>query len=342
MKKFTVVLIAGLLYCFLAYSQESDSALIIPRVDVNTRGSVSPTLYSLFEGDLGESFSYSVCNHWLSSDPGSLYSNTFRSDDVNWLDWAYLCWSAGSIDVTLGKDMIAMGTFEIDAYDFDSHSDFSSTLWNNLPCYQWAAKVGYTFPDESTYLAFQASTSPFGEQPFKSGLYSWSLYDSGEYGCYSNIWSANLLGVDKGEYISVIALGNKFTFGDFEMALDFSFRGLPGDNPFKDEIGAVSAFTYHLGEKFDFTLKGGYECCKASDDVMGYYDEEAGSYFVPTSLLDSDYKFGGFSVNWYPLRDSHDLRIHALVVKNSHFKQVTATLGATYFINLTNLFSKNK
>ena len=44
------------------------------------------SLYTLFEGNLNDHFSFSVSNHWLGDDPEWLYKNTFHSDNTNWVD----------------------------------------------------------------------------------------------------------------------------------------------------------------------------------------------------------------------------------------------------------------
>ena len=79
MKKFLVVCVAALLPCFLVSAQEADDAgtgvglSVIPRIDLTpefypdgghsfTLGNSS--LYSLFEGNISESVSFSVANHW--------------------------------------------------------------------------------------------------------------------------------------------------------------------------------------------------------------------------------------------------------------------------------------
>ena len=155
MKK-TLALLAAISSCFCTYAQEAESAdntpelTIIPRVDVNpyipvgNKGNAgvdfsNTGLYTLFEGNIGEHFSYSMCNHWLSTDPKSLYQNTFRSDDTNWVDWANITYSTGCFSLTVGKDVLAIGGFELDAYDVDSHINLSSTFWNNIAMYQWGA-----------------------------------------------------------------------------------------------------------------------------------------------------------------------------------------------------------
>ena len=51
------------------------------------------SLWTVFDGNLGEHFSFSVANHWLNfydsfGDTKALYQNTWRTDETNWVDWA--------------------------------------------------------------------------------------------------------------------------------------------------------------------------------------------------------------------------------------------------------------
>jgi hypothetical protein len=174
----SLVTAAMLLPCFLAHSQEADEPGGAAELNVIARAEYlysdplgNTSLYTLLEGSLSEHFSYSVSNHWLSSTPGSLYTNTFRSDDVNWLDWAYLTYSEGAFDVNLGKMPLLWGTYEFDEYDYDIHLPFASSVWNCMNSYQWGLSVTYNY-SEWGRLEAGVSTSPYGEHFFTSGLYS--------------------------------------------------------------------------------------------------------------------------------------------------------------------------
>jgi hypothetical protein len=104
------------------------------------------SLYTLFEGNLNEHFSFSVCNHWLADDPEYLYQDTFYSNTTNWVDWVNLTYTLGNFSITAGKDMVTMGGIEYDDYDFDVYIDMCSGLWQNFACYQWGAKAALEVP----------------------------------------------------------------------------------------------------------------------------------------------------------------------------------------------------
>ena len=184
MKKL-VVLAASILLCTLAQAQGADDSgtsagiTIVPRIDVNptfagsekevTLGNSS--LYTLFEGNITENLSFSVCNHWLSSEPKYLYQNTWRADDVNWCDWAYLEYSLGNFIITAGKQVITFGGFELEEDDFDVHPDMMTGLFNNFQCYSGVARSdGWTTRKQRA--SFSRRPPPLTA---KSHLMQWSI-----------------------------------------------------------------------------------------------------------------------------------------------------------------------
>ena len=356
MKKLSL-LTTALLCCSLAFAQEAEEGgtvlKVIPRLDVNPYIPVSEngysgfdlsstSLYTLFEGGIGSSdFSYSIEGHWLSSDPAALYANTWRSDDVNWLDWAYITYAPGSFDFTLGKQVLAIGTFEIDEYDFNSHVALNSTAWNNVNVYQWAAKCGYTIPGEVAYVAAQLAASPFSARPFQDGLMSMSLYTTINTDVYSGIHSFNLIGYDKGQYVKTVALGNQFYFGDFTATLDMIGRGY--EHPLEEQTYTAS-LSWQPSEKFSLTGKFGVEEAIDSmgDEVFGWNPlldhEDPADYYVPASLpllrakyemmsMTAPYMFAGIAATYNVL---DDLRLHAVAAYNNWAKSLSLNFGVTY------------
>lgn len=360
MKKLSL-LTTALLCCSLAFAQEAEEGgtvlKFIPRLDVNPYIPASEngysgfdlsntSLYTLFEGGIGNSdFSYSVEGHWLSTDPASLYANTWHADECNWLDWAYVSYAPGAFEFTLGKQPLAIGTFELDEYDFNSHIGLSSTVWNNLNIYHWAAKAAWTLPSENATIAAQIASSPFGCKPFENGLMTYSLYGTVETDSYSGIYSANLMGYDKGAFVKTVALGNQFYFGDFTATVDYIIRGY--ESPLEEQT-----FLFSLGwepfENFNITGKFGVEEAVDSkgDEVFGWNPvldlEDPADYYVPASLplfraksemmsMTAPYMFAGVAAH-YTLFD--DLRLHAVVAGNNWSKSLSVNFGLTYFFDL--------
>ena len=351
MKRLLVVCAAALLPCFLVSAQEADNSgrsvelSVIPRLDLNpvfstekgggtefTLGNTS--LYSLFEGNITENLSFSVANHWAAFDSvhdffGStktLYQNTLYSYDTNWLDWAYLTYSFGQLAVSLGKDMITTGGLEFDDYDFEVHPALVSTYWHELACYQWGGKFAFTTPSEGDTFSFQFSTSPFGDRPFASGLFNYSLEWRGEHGPLETIWSATAFGTAPGKYQPVFALGQRLNFDSITVGLDaFSVVGDEDEEEntlLRKGITLMPSVLYSPSDSFDILAKGGYE-----------------NYSLETVLKDDPVKhwWAGLALHWYPLKDSQDLRVHAVAVyrpSNELFMPVSLTLGVLYNISI--------
>ena len=348
MKRLLVVCAASLLPCFLVSAQEADNAgrsvelSVIPRLDLNPTFSAvkgesgeftlgNTSLYSLFEGDITENLSFSVANHWLAFDSihdvfGStkaLYQNTLYSYDTNWLDWAYLTYSFGQFAVTLGKDMMTTGGLEFDDYDFEVHPALVSTFWHELACYQWGGKFAFTTPSESDTFSLQVTTSPFGERPFASKLFNYSVEWRGEHGPLETIWSATALGTAPGEFQPVFALGQRLNFDSVTIGLDaFSVVGDEDEEEntlLHKGITLMPSILYSPSEKFDILAKGGYE-----------------NFSLNTVLDDEPVKhwWAGLALHWYPVEG---LRVHGVAVYrpgNDLFPPVSLTLGLLYNISI--------
>ena len=353
MKRLSVLLLC-LVMCAASFAQENEhSFLVVPRLEANpyiggnqTFDMGNTSLYTLFEGELSETFSYSVMNHWLSAEPAALYQNTFRSDDFNWLDWAYVTADLGKVDLNIGKQAILIGMFEQDDYDYDVCYNLSSTVWNNLQTYNWGLSLGYTSDDEDTRIAAQITASPLGAY-LNSGLFAYSLYMSEEFEVYQSILSANVFeyedpfaGYGK-SHIYTLAWGNRFTFDDWEITLDWMGRGYSPRN--LDEESYIASVKYFIDDKFDVMLKGGWERNRSDEDVFGYMDEPG---FLPTSLAwmkaatGKDYLFGGLLLNYYPLDDEESLRLHGALAANNYAKGLSVTIGATYYLDLFELLDR--
>ena len=331
MKKFLVVCAASLLLSFHGAAQEyapvpgaddsgrSVGLSIIPRFDFNYNGEFTlgdSSLYSLLEGDLSDVFSFSICNHWLAADAESiaaLYKNTFRSDDVNWVDWAYLTATLGNFSLSLGKQPMAFGGFEFDAYDFESHSFIATSTWNNLQVYQWGAKLGWADEEETTSFSAQVTTSPFGERPFSSKLFNYAFEWRGEFDTFHTIWAVNAIQRDVKDFLPVVTLGTQYDLNDsFTAGLDvFSCVG-DEENMVMNGLTMVPSLAFHPSEAFEIKARLGGEIAK-----NGNKDLVAG--------LD------GF---WFPVEDNENLRLHFAAGYRHDDNLLAFTLGAIYYLNI--------
>lgn len=324
---------AALLLGLLAHSQEAKDSgsyaevTFIPRLDVNpylntaSKGGINfgnSSFYTLFEGSFSEHISWSVANHWLHVDGGTnwLYKNAGRSDETNFLDILTLNFNYGNWSMTVGKDMISTGGFEFDDWDWDVYTGFASPLWNGLSAYQWGAKFGWTNDSENTTLSLQMTSSPYGEHPFSSGLWTYSAQWRGDYGPYSLIGSFGAFQAGNNDFDKLFSLGQKLSFDKWAFTLDWSTMA-----GFNDEwrLSAGNYFfgrlDYYISEKFNVQLRGGYvsACTKTT--------------------LPSYWKLGSV-LEFYPIQDSDALRLHAFVSYDSLMASTTFSIGARYNLYL--------
>ena len=356
MKRGFALLVAILCY-FCTYSQEANADSNIPEFIVTPRFDVNPyaptkhngykgfdfgnsSLYTFLDGSVGD-FSYSMSNHWFASDwdsTKSLYGNLFNPNEDDFIDWLALSYQVGRFGFTIGKDTLAIGTWELDYYDVDVHTSLASPFWHKLSIYHWGASVNYTTKDESTNLRFQFCTSPFSTKLFGSKMFAYSLDLHAEYGFYSPIWSVNFIEYERGKFVNIIALGNAFSMGDFTLELDYMNRASSVKRFFNQEFSVSAQLLYNYKDKVEVFAKGGYENYNGSD-LFGYEDE----LFVPTeNVFCPSYWYVGGGFHYFPLRESRDLRLHGVVAYNNFANSVSISLGATYHFNLTQPILNNR
>ena len=353
MKRGFALLVAILCY-FCTYSQEANADnnipefIVTPRFDLSQYAPIkggrkdldfgNSSLYTFLDGSIGN-FSYSMSNHWFAADWDStkgLYQNAFRSDDYDFIDWLVLSYTAGQFTFNVGKDVLAVGSVEYSYNDVDIHYPIASTFWHKNSAYQWGASVDFTTKDEDTTLRLQFASSPFGERPFASKLFAYSLHWTGEYGCFTPFWSVNFIEHERGKFVNLIALGNAFYFGDFTLEVDYMNRATSIKNFFNQEFAIGAQLLYNYNDKVEVFAKGGYENFNNSD-IFGYEDD----LFVPTdNSLCPRYWYAGGGVHYFPLRKSRDLRLHAVIAYNNFAKNMSMSFGASYYFNLTQTILK--
>ena len=357
MKK-TLLSIAATLLSFLAFSQEAElgnhaELTFTPRLDLNPTYNSgdgwgfnhgNSSIYTLFEGSASEHFSWTVANLWLASggDYAWPYKGLTYSDTTNWLNYFKADLNFGNWTFTLGKDMISTGGFEFEDWDWDVHPIAASPFWNDFSAYQWGAMAAYTNNAENTTFSAQITTSPFGERPFASKLYSYSLQWRGEYGWFSNIWSVSGIESNDDDDLTIGAgtvagnkrinwlfyLGQRAYFGDFYATLDWSNSpGYVNDLkvPYSDELFSFGGNNFQLGltyapaDSWNVSLKANYT--------------NNWNKYKPV-LQD----FSGLSIvagifEYYPFTDD-TLRLHAVLAYSPVMEGCTFSIGARYNFSL--------
>lgn len=302
MKKPPLVLAAMLLLCSPAFSQEADelgdrgaefSAIVRAEYPLG-----NTSVYTLYEGNISSNLSFSISNHWFALDAfnldatKALYGNTLRSDDVNWLDWAYLTYSIGdysslaNFEISVGKDMMVWGTYEMDEYDYDIHLPFASSVWNNLQVYQWGAKFSW-LPFEGAGLDLRLSSSPYSEYPYSDALMTLGLrarYDTDDYGVRL---AAHCIGAGAGEYATAFSAGAKYVLNDLTLTLDWSSM---------------------VGDEEDILIPGNSLGLQANYSFLEQF-ELIGKFQSEMLSGGMNWNTAGLALHYYPCES---IRVHAL------------------------------
>lgn len=346
MKRFLVVCAAATLCCSLVSAQEAEDTgrgaelSIVPRLDAGVFRSVedkstsfnfgNTSLYTFFEGNISENWSFALSNHWVASDWGAndiawgilaptkdLYrlSRPFGGEAFNnFVDWAYVTYAPGSFEFTLGKMPMIVGGFEFEENDVDVHPIATSIFWNSFTVYQPAFSASWTTPSEMTTLTLQVSADQFNRRP------AYGLKWTGEYGPFSPNWSVVLVSpLDEEDPAStsiypIISIGNRLTFGSFSLTADFINRcGDP--NYYTTDLKGhtlLSTFAYAPSEQLNMAVRCAWNHVRSW--IPGVDDEN----FLTTSL----------QANWYPIEDDDMFRIQFCAGMMD--KDPFAVLGTTW------------
>ena len=353
-----LLLAATLLSCFHTYSQE-DKTSNVPEFVLSSRFDVVPSIatasggydkfnftgsaiYSFLDGNIGDHVSYSMSNHWVGTETKALYKD-LGYNTSNWIDWLYFSFHNDKFDFSIGKNIINIGLWEQDPNDIDVHSTMASTMWWGGAFYQWGAKFQYTL-SEKTNFSFNFSTSPFSEKHFSSKLFHYGVRWEGQFGWWSPKLSGHLMGYEPSKYVKMICLGQQFTVGETTLELDYSTYSNGWRTLFSNEGLLRANAISPLGKKENFELlfTGGYEFCREYD-ILGDGEEYSFEYdvVVPTGLMPKkNYYYVGGGVNYYPLNESKDLRLHMTAAYNNYAKSIALAIGVTYHFNLTKLLTK--
>lgn len=313
------------------------------------------SIYTFIDGEFGKGWSYSISNHWLGVDWSKLspedkltplYTNSLHSDNTNWLDWATLTYTletenAGAWDFTVGKDFMAYALTEYDANDVDCHYDLSSKFWNENSAYQWGASIGWAAPNECSSLKLQVTSSPYSTHPFQDGKISailkyteerdwWTgMFSFGTAGCYDTPHGYSLdLGEGEddpalhfnGKWWNSFATGQKFEMGDVTLSIDGMVRSRGWRNPMLCYLANAKIEYYNEDTQVAVFAKGGIDNYFALYDLKGDGDKKG-----------MNMGFVGVGLHWFPLTDSEDLRVHAVLSNANHFGEVADFDGLMSF-----------
>ena len=280
-------------------------------------------LYLDINGTIGSGFSYSI-NQRIAS---SYYDDNSGFNGTNWLTLTY---EIGDFAFTAGKDGLLVGSFEYDAYDLDTYYDMNSMFYNMLDCWQWGAYATW-YPADDHEVSLQVANSPFSYG--EPNLFAYAAAWRGAWDFYESYWTVNLWQTEPKHYVKALNLGNRFYFGDLTFDLEFMTRGAEMKALFTKDFTLLAAPSYNIIDRLRVFGKFGWERTAEDLPYELAYEE----------CLGSDYLFYGAGLEFFPVKDNSDIRLHAAWAGNN-FGGNRLEIGLTWKMNLTrtakNLFTR--
>lgn len=291
----------------------------------------------LLGGDIGDHVSYFFRQRII---PAKGVTELFDNTDFLYIQYKFNDqWS-----LRMGKEAIFVGGFEYDAPPIDVY--YYTHYWGSFPCFLLGMSAAYTDKSGKNKIVFNVANSPYVhymDNKWNSGLLSYNLYWSGNFGHFSTLYSLNFLEYQRGKFINFIVLGNKLSFDKWSIYVDYINRAASFNNFFKD-FSVVSRLDWHVSPSVNLFAKGGYE-----QNFSGCYYTSG----YENSLVDADmlmpnnqaHCFYGLGMEFRP-RVYPDLRFHAYVANSvmnrpSEYEgdyswkhqTLTANVGVTWWLN---------
>lgn len=269
------------------YMQEYQHA---DKIDPNS-GFMGKYLNIRMDGTIAEGLSYSYRQRLNRPNKNASFFDS--------TDWITMTYSFGNWGLSAGKQVVAIGGYEYDGAPIDLY--FCSEYWNNISCYQFGVSASYAPGGKNDTFTFQLCESPFRKNVLNVNgkeMFAYNLMWTGNHGFFSSLYSVNMIEYMPGRFINYIALGNRFSVGDFVLELDLMNRAAAiKDFPGKD-FSVMSELLWHATDRLDIFAKMTYDVNKA---VSG------GDLCVAPG---TDIVRVGGGLEFYPLKKTRDLRLH--------------------------------
>lgn len=297
-------------------------------------------LFLNIDGKISKHFSYSLC-HRLFESAGE-DSSVFDATDI-----LTLSYEVGNWAFTAGKDYVILGNWEYDAYDLDAYFDMNTMFYNNFDGRRWGVTAAWTNKSETSTFLLQVANSPYSEEPKVSNLYSYALGWQGAWDWYESYWTVNMWEYSHGCFVKNIALGNIFYVGDFSLTADFMMRAVELDE-LTDNLSLTLQPAYDICDKVRLFGKFGWEKDSGNmfhadgislDDLR--QENEENEALMPVYILpDKDYLFYGAGVEYFPIKDNKNVRLHAVWASNNYTKRHGINIGLTWKFDVVNAISR--
>jgi hypothetical protein len=276
-------------------------------------------------GKINSKFGYS----WRQRLNKSSYDGSF----FDATDWIYLDYMPNDNWVLSGgKQVVAIGGYEYDRAPINIFR--GSEFWNNIPCYQFGVSGTYVFDGKRDKLMAQICTNPFRSLS-NNNTYAYNLMWIGSHGFFNTLYSANLIEYRPGHYISYIALGHNFIFGNASLELDLMNRASSHQAFLFKDVSVMADLGYNVSNKVKVFAKATYDVNNTNSDA---------DYTV---MSGSEIKMVGAGVEYHPFNiKKQDIRFHACcfyswgrntnpdaTLKN---KNTFVDAGVTWYMNVVN------
>ena len=282
------------------------------------------------DGTLMEGLSYSYRQRLNKPNVNSTF---FDATDWLTLTYSYKNWS-----VSAGKQVVAIGGYEYDKAPIDVF--FASEYWNTIACYQMGVSGAYTTSAGNDQVLFQICESPFrrtASNVNNDEMFAYNLMWYGNHGFFNTMYSVNFMEYLPGKYINYIALGNRFTFGDFAVELDLMNRAMSGANFFANDYSVMADVSWNPIDVLKVFVHATYDRNKTvSGDLC----------VAPGTDL---FRIGA-GVEYYPIKNYKNFRLHLNCCYTDGDSPMTTVLrpgqtiwdaGLTWYMNMLNI-KRNK
>lgn len=260
----------------------------------------------LLGGDVGDHISYFIRQRII---PHAGTVNFFDNTDFLYIQYRF----NDNWALRLGKEALYVGGYEYDAPPIDVY--YYTHYWGAFPCFHIGASAIFTDKSGKNKVVFQVANSPYvkyGDNTWKSGLFSYNLYWAGDFGPFHTLYSVNMMEYQRGKFINYIALGNQLSFRKWGVYVDYINRAAGFRNFFED-FSVVGRLDWHTTPSVNLFAKGGYE-----QNTGGYYYTLGDNSPVDVDMMmpnNRTYWFYGLGVEYRPLVYP-DLRVHAFVANS--------------------------
>ena len=245
-------------------------------------------LVARMDGRYGDHLTYSIRQRFNRAHADESYFNS--------TDWANITWAFNDrFSISGGKQVVAVGGFEYDRAPIDLYQ--CSEYWNNIACYQFGVSAAWKL-SKSDNLSLQICQSP--NRAAVKDMYAVNFMWNGSHGPWSAIWTLNAIESKPGDFIGYIALGNKFTAGITSLELDLMSRPMFSEFDPVDDISVMAELAVRPSERLNIFTKYSY-------------DKNGSNNLDFCVLPDTEVHRIGGGMEYFPVRDSRILRLHAQV-----------------------------